>query len=213
MRPWTASLRPWTAGLSLWTASLRLWTADVRCRIDVVARLPTRLAVTLVAAAALLAACSAMPGGGRDGTPELTAAPEATWTAPGDVDLTDPGQYAAALEDGVNAARAQVGVPELEHDDCLQPVAVERAAALVGAPKLVHAPLPPVRKSCPGGLVAENLSRTANPPQDVVQAWLDSPSHRDNLVSTEVQRGAIGCVVDGGTVEAPVLVCSHLFLD
>ncbi len=188
-------------------------TGGVRCRIDVVPRFPARIAITLVAAAALLAACSAMPGGGRDGTPELTAAPEATWTAPGGVDLTDPEQYAAALEDGVNAARAQVGVPVLEHDDCLEPVAVERAAALVGAPELVHAPLPPVRQSCPGGLVAENLSRTANPPQDVVQAWLDSPSHRDNLVDTELQRGAIGCVVDGGTVDAPVLVCSHVFLD
>ena len=185
----------------------------VRCRIDVVRRISTRLAVPLVTAAALLTACSSMSGGGRDGITEPTAAPEATWTAPGSVDLTDPEQYAAALEDGVNAARAQVGVPPLEHDDCLEPVAVGRAEALIGAPKLVHAPLPPVRKSCPGGHVAENLSRTANPPQDVVQAWLDSPSHRDNLLDTDLQRGAIGCVIDGGTVDAPVLVCSHVFLD
>ncbi|MFI2365705.1 CAP domain-containing protein [Promicromonospora sp. NPDC019610] len=170
-----------------------------------------RLAVTLVTAGTLLTACSGLPG--RDTTPELTATPQATWTAPGDVDLTDPAQYAAALEDGVNAARAQVGVAELEHDDCLQPVAVERAAALIGAPELTHAPLPPVRQSCPGGLVAENLSRTANPPQTVVQAWLDSPSHQENLVNAELRRGAMGCVVDGGTATAPVLVCSHLFLD
>lgn len=143
----------------------------------------------------------------------MTATPEATWTAPAGVDLADPVQYAASLEDGVNAARAQVGLPALEHDDCLRPVAVSRAEVLVGAPELVHAPLPPVRKSCPGGLVAENLSRTANPPQDVVQAWLDSPSHWENLVNGELRRGAIGCVRDGGTAVTPVLVCSHLFLD
>jgi uncharacterized protein YkwD len=182
--------------------------AGARCRIEVVLRIPTRLAVPFVTAAALLTACSA-----PSGAPEAPAGPQATWTAPGGVDLADPDQYAAALEDGVNAARAQVGVPVLEHEDCLDPVAVDRAEALIGVPELVHAPLPPVRQSCPGGLVAENLSRTANPPHDVVQAWLDSPSHRDNLVNTELRRGAIGCVRDGGTDDAPMLVCSHMFLD
>jgi uncharacterized protein YkwD len=182
--------------------------ADERCRIDVVLRIPTRLAAAFVPAAVLLTACSAVPD-----SPEVTATPETTWTAPADVDLADPEQYAAALEDGVNAARAQVGLPALEHEDCLEPVAVDRAEELIGAPELVHAPLPPVRESCPGGLVAENLSRTANPPQDVVQAWLDSPSHWANLVSSELRRSAIGCVIDGGTTAAPVLVCSHVFLD
>lgn len=179
-----------------------------RCRIDVVVRIPPGFAVLLVSAAVLFTACSAAPA-----APEVTATPEATWTAPASVDLADPEQYAAALEDGVNAARAQVGVPTLEHEDCLEPVAGDRADALVGAPKLVHAPLAPVQQRCPGGtLAAENLSRTANPPQDVVQAWLDSPSHRDNLVNVELRRGAIGCVRDGGPVDAPVLVCSHVFL-
>jgi hypothetical protein len=101
----------------------------------------------------------------------------------------------------------------VEHDGCLAAVAVQRAGALIGAPKLVHAPLEPVQESCPGGaFAAENLSRTAQPPQDVVQAWLDSPSHRDNLVDPELLRGAIGCVQDGGTAAAPVLTCAHVFL-
>jgi uncharacterized protein YkwD len=181
-----------------------------------VLRAPTRLAIPVLIAAVLLTACSA--GGdagprGPEATREATPAPEATWTPSDSVDLTDPEQYAAALEDGVNAARAQRDVPELEHDDCLVAVAVDRAGALVGAARLTHAPLPPVKQSCPGGtLAAENLSRTARPPQDVVQAWLDSPSHRDNLVNADLLRGAIGCVRDGGTAAAPVLTCSHVFL-
>jgi uncharacterized protein YkwD len=200
-----------------------LWTAGARCRIDVVlhilirraVRLPARLAV-LLTAAALLAACSAGTTVGPSGSgpaQQATAVPEATWTPSGSVDLADRKQYAAALEDGVNAARAQLDLPPLRHDDCLQGAATDRAAALIGAPELVHAPLAPVQKSCPGGtLAAENLSRTDRPPQDVVQAWLDSPSHRDNLVNADLLRGAIGCVRDGGTADVPVLICSHVFL-
>ena len=176
-----------------------------------VPRHPIRLAVTLVAAGALLTACTTLPG--RGGTPMLTATPQATWTAPGGIDLTDPDQYAAALEDGVNAARVQIGLDPLEHEPCLKPVAVERAAALIGAAELTHAPLPPVRDECPGGLVAENLSRSVDPPQTVVQAWIDSPTHLENLASGELRRGAIGCVADGGTPTQPRLVCSHMFLD
>lgn len=187
-----------------------------RCRIDVVLRAPIRLAVTILTAATLLTACSAGSGddsrGGERGS-EATVAPEPTWTPSDDVDLADRDQYAAALEEGVNAARAQLDVPALQHDECLEAAATDRAAALVGAPELAHAPLPPVRKTCPGGTIAaENLSRTARPPQDVVQAWLDSPTHRDNLVSGDLVRGAIGCVRDGGTAAAPVLICSHVFL-
>ena len=159
---------------------------------------------------AALTACSAISGDGS--SPEMTAVPDATWTPSAGVDLADREQYAAALEEGVNATRAQLDLPTLEHDDCLEAVATARAEALIGAPELVHAPLPPVKQSCPGSSVtAENLSRTDHPPQDVVQAWLDSPSHRDNLVADDLVRSAIGCVRDGGTDQTPVLVCSHLF--
>ena len=171
----------------------------------------TRLAIPFLLITALLTACTAGSSGDPWGA-EATPGPSPTWTPSGSVDLTDPEQYAAALEEGVNAARAQWDVPPVEHDDCLAAVAVERAGALIGAPKLVHAPLEPVQESCPGAFAAENLSRTANPPQDVVQAWLDSPSHRDNLVSPDLLRAAIGCVRDGGTAAAPVLTCSHVFL-
>ena len=179
-------------------------------------RTSTRVAITLLIATTSLAACSA--GSGADSNAperaaEVTAVPEPTWTPSDSVDLADRDQYAAALEEGVNAARAQLDLPALQHDECLEATATDRAAALVGAPELAHAPLPPVRKTCPGGTIAaENLSRTDRPPQDVVQAWLDSPTHRDNLVSADLVRGAIGCVRDGGADETPVLICSHVFL-
>lgn len=175
-------------------------------------RAPARLAVVLLTAATLTACSAGFGGPSRSGS-EMTAVPEATWTPSVDVDLADREQYAAALEEGVNATREQVDVPTLQHDDCLEAVAVDRATALIGAPDLVHAPLPPVKQRCPGGTIAaENLSRTAHPPQDVVQAWLDSPSHRDNLVAADLRRSAIGCVRDGGSDYAPVLICSHVFL-
>ncbi|MEU4387719.1 CAP domain-containing protein [Promicromonospora sp. NPDC023805] len=171
----------------------------------------TRFGIPFLLTAALLTACAAGASGDPWGT-EASPGPSPTWTPSGSVDLSDPEQYAAALEEGVNAARAQRDVPPVEHDDCLAAVAVERAGELIGAPKLVHAPLEPVQESCPGAFAAENLSRTTNPPQDVVQAWLDSPSHRENLVAPDLLRGAIGCVKAGGTTTAPLLTCSHVFL-
>lgn len=177
---------------------------------------PARFAALLLLGAALLAGCSgpgAAPDAAAGPAARASSDPRPTWTPPAGTDLADRARYAAALEDGVNAARAQLGVRPLEHDDCLAAVAEDRAAALVGVPELVHAPLPTVQRRCPGGTIAaENLSRTDRPPQDVVQAWLDSPTHRDNLVSADLLRGAIGCVRDGGTDGAPVLVCSHVFL-
>ncbi|MCP2264672.1 putative conserved protein YkwD, contains CAP (CSP/antigen 5/PR1) domain [Promicromonospora thailandica] len=219
---------------------LRLWTARRRCRIDVVHHVPARVAGLLLTGA-LLCGCSG-PGpaqqlappqeSGRTASPDKsfddrgtapthtapthtapTPGPQPAWTPPAETDLADRAQYAAALEDGVNAARTQLGARPLQHDPCLEAVAEDRAAALIGAAELVHAPLPPVQRRCPGGTVAaENLSRTDRPPQDVVQAWLDSPSHRDNLVSVDLVRSAIGCVRDGGTDAEPVLVCSHVFI-
>src|SRR5690606_39794219 len=105
----------------------RLWEGSGRCRIVVVHHVPARLAGLLVAAATLLAGCTGSVAP-REATTE--AAPRATWTPSATIDLTDTGRYAAALEDGVNATRAQLDVAPLQHDDCLAAVARDRAAAL-----------------------------------------------------------------------------------
>lgn len=164
----------------------------------------------LVAAGVLLAAVAvvvALRGGGATagGPGGATTAPRptGTWTAAG----VDPEAYARELAADSDAARTAAGVPATTWSDCAADQARARAAALVGR-DLEHAPLDGVAAACaPGELVAENLSRAAADPQDVVDAWLGSPGHRGNLLDPGLGRMGVGCVTDDGQ-----LLCSQVFL-
>nr|WP_281728194.1 CAP domain-containing protein [Cellulomonas denverensis] len=115
---------------------------------------------------------------------------------PGPGSIDDPHQYAEVLTDAVAAVRAGHDLPVLARSACAADAAVTRADGLIGA-DLVHAPLDDVLSDCGAALAAENLSRTAAAPDDVVQAWLASPGHRDNLLDPELTGAGVGCVRDG----------------
>jgi uncharacterized protein YkwD len=134
-----------------------------------------------------------------------TASPTpSSWSADG----ADPTAYAAALVVGTNAARAAAGLDALEPSDCATSAAVTRAQELTGGKPLEHAPLAPVITACaPLTTAAENLSRAAAAPQAVVDAWLNSPGHRANLLDPTLTQLGVGCVLDGGQ-----MLCSQVFL-
>lgn len=91
---------------------------------------------------------------------------------------------------------------------CLEEAAVERAEALVGQP-LEHRPLTGVVSTCvPGGRVAENLVRSSASPEAVVDAWLKSPGHRNNLLDPALRVTGVGCARDADEV-----LCAQLFAD
>ena len=136
----------------------------------------------------------------------------------------DPSEFAYQLFDEANRAREQAGLQPLELSECAQPFAEQRAAALVGMADLVHASLFDLNQSCrlAGGASGENLLRGVGTPQEMVEAWLNSPSHRDNLLNPDFTAGAMACVLDpeeavpdhpetGDNGNYRVL-CSHLFL-
>ncbi|WP_284249009.1 CAP domain-containing protein [Litorihabitans aurantiacus] len=138
-----------------------------------------------------------------------TATPTLPTATPVLVDVGDPEAYAADLFAATNAARAAEELPELPPSDCAAEHALERAEKLVGLEGLAHAPLEGVIADCaPATGAAENLVRSAAAPEAVVQAWLDSPGHRANLLSADYAVAAITCVPDGEE-----LVCSHVFLN
>ncbi len=161
-------------------------------------------AVTVLAVV-VLAAC------GRGGTGGPTAPPVDTPTGY-DVAHSEPEDYAAAVVEETNAARAAEGLDALATSDCAEEQALARAEALRGKP-LEHAPLTSVQDACdpPSGLTAENLSRAAAEPADVVQAWLESPGHRNNVLGPELTQVGVSCVpdVDDGQ---DVMLCSQVFL-
>ncbi|WP_265522579.1 CAP domain-containing protein [Oerskovia flava] len=119
------------------------------------------------------------------------------------------GDYAQALFDGTNAVRAEQDLPPFEEDECARAQALDRAEALVGAAELEHAPLEPVVEACdPANVAAENLSRSATAPADVLEAWWESPGHRSNIVDPELGQLGVACApTDEGE-----MLCSQIFL-
>lgn len=157
--------------------------------------------------AALLAACvwGALLGGCGTAEP-----PPGGATAPttGAVEAWDVDDYATELVDLTNAARAERGLRPLDESPCARQAALGRAAALVGAEELEHAPLAPVIDACaPRTTAAENLVSSAAGPADVVDAWLGSAGHRANIVDPGLTELGIGCVRNDGE-----LLCSQVFL-
>ena len=118
---------------------------------------------------------------------------------------TSPEAYAAALFEATNEIRAELDLPRLRRSRCLEAEAWPRAEALVGQP-LDHRPLDDVTARCaPRGRVAENLVETSKPPVAVLDAWMNSPGHRNNLVDPGLNRMGIACVGKNS------IVCVQLF--
>lgn len=163
-----------------------------------------RRAATTLAAALLVAGCGQVaPPGERDPGAGSDARPV----------LADAQAYAQQVADETNALRGDHGVPVLEADGCAVEAALARARDLVGAGELEHAALDAVIAACapPGGSAAENLSRAAAAPAEVVDAWSRSPGHRANLLDPALTRLGVGCVVDETGTE-PQMLCSQVFL-
>lgn len=156
---------------------------------------------TLVIASVLggLTACAApVTSPGPTATPATSAASPVA---------LDPAPYAAALVEGTNAARRADGLQALDVSACAEQAAARRASELVGVPELTHAPMDDVIEDCDSVRTAENLSRASAPAADVVDAWLDSPGHRNNLLDPDLRQVGIVCVPDG-----EALLCSQVFL-
>ncbi|KQR12071.1 CAP domain-containing protein [Cellulomonas sp. Leaf334] len=138
----------------------------------------------------------------------LVLRPSPTTTEPWSADGADPVAYAAELVVGTNAARADEDLPALTVSQCATTEATVRAEGLTGGEELEHASLTPVIEACaPASTAAENLARAAASPHDVVDAWLDSPGHRANLLDPDLEQVGIGCLLDGDE-----MLCSQVFL-
>lgn len=120
----------------------------------------------------------------------------------------DPSSYAAALVAGTNSARQAEGLDPLVLSGCATAAAADRSAVLAGGATLTHAPLAGVIETCrPLTTAAENLSRASAPAQDVVDAWMESPGHRANVVDPALTELGVACVDDDDA-----MLCSAVFL-
>jgi uncharacterized protein YkwD len=143
-----------------------------------------------------LASCAADGDDNRpDGDPTSPAA------------VGPPRSYAGTLTQASNAARADEGLDPMRPSRCLSDAAADRAAEIAGGP-LEHRPLPDIAERCTDtGRVAENLVRSAVPPAEVVEAWMQSAGHRNNLVDPAMREVGTGCRRDGAD-----MLCVQLYL-
>lgn len=168
---------------------------------------PARALVVAGLSALALAACSdvppdevSSPGGTSSSTSTASPSTEAPAAAR---------EYAAELLRLTNDVRAEHDLPALEPSECAVEQASARAQDLVGADELTHAPLDGVLEACsPASLAAENLASGGASAQRVVEAWMESPGHRANVLEPEVTTAGAGCVEDDGQG----LVCSMIYL-
>ena len=165
-------------------------------------------AVALGAAALLLlAGCTSTP------------APTDQITNTAAVSLGDADDYAHTVFDLINAQRESAGLPAVAWNDCLAAEAAGRAANTLDEEVLSHEPL---AAGCSPGAnrIGENLARTWQAPQGMVELWLNSASHKDNLLGSGWAVSGVGCVAYSfadTSVEAAAgeavggMACSQLF--
>jgi uncharacterized protein YkwD len=90
-----------------------------------------------------------------------------------------------------NAQRALAGLTPLAIDLSLEATARAHAAWMTNSQNLVHTTLP----------VWENIAMGQQSAAEVVQAWMDSPGHRANILNPEHRRiGVAAYATPEGTV-------------
>ena len=114
---------------------------------------------------------------------------------------SDSGLRAVAIEASnlVNEERVKAGLKGLEWDKNLETVASVRAKEC--SEKFSHtrpngSQWYTVNSKIQGG---ENLAFGFNNAEEVVEAWMDSPTHRDNILYDEFEKVAISIYEEDGT--------------
>lgn len=102
------------------------------------------------------------------------------------------GADAAAVLGEVNRIRAAHGLSAVAPDPALMEAAADYASELKGRPDLGHIgrngstpPLRAAKAGYAGGDVAETLAAGYEDPADAVEAWMNSPSHRDVILKAD----------------------------
>ncbi len=121
------------------------------------------------------------------------------------------------IAERANTARTTRGVPPLSVNALLAKAAQEKAKDMVTKDYWAHVSptgIPPWTFITDAGysysVAGENLARNFEDPQTVIDAWLASPSHRDNLINaqyTEMGVAVMNGVMNG--VETTLVV--HMF--
>ncbi|MDQ6526262.1 CAP domain-containing protein [Nocardioides sp. LHD-245] len=106
----------------------------------------------------------------------------------------------------VNQQRVEAGCPPVRLNHKLRRAARTHSTAMASALTMTHyLPGEPTlgRRAAAAGyrgwtLVAENIARGFSSPESVVTAWMNSPSHRHNILNCRLRDLGVGVVLNDG---------------
>jgi len=143
----------------------------------------------------------------------------ATWSVP------TPGQFAPdassltlSLDDFETAVMVTINGERISHglkpvtlfDSCTDRMAERWGRRIASTDAFVHRDQRQVLRRCRTSWAGENLVRgTQLTAQSMVQLWMDSPSHREILLSPRAQRGGVAVVPDAQGRLVGVLNLTH----
>ena len=99
------------------------------------------------------------------------------------IDSTDSAYW--AVQDGINAIRASVGLGALEMDDSLSTTASSRCENFVAGGPFDHSGMVTASEICARGPIGSAAA--------VCEAWKNSPDHYANIVSDQFSKMGVGC--------------------
>ncbi len=149
---------------------------------------------------------SATPEPTAEPTPEPTVEPEpeptvAPSTTPKPTETAPPvaaqpagpgAQIEADIVAATNAQRAANGLGALSVSSCATDQVTSRVAQLVAENGFYHPPLGPVVDACKAG-AGENLALGYSDGAAVVDGWMNSPGHRENLLRQTYVSVGVSC--------------------
>lgn len=120
-----------------------------------------------------------------------------------DAPTTDAAAALADLSGAIlaetNRRRERHGLRPLEPSTCATDFAAEHSSWMAEAAQLAHADLDALRAQCGAPAAAENIAAVEGAdldPQSVVQAWMDSPGHRANILDPTLTHLGVGVAHD-----------------
>lgn len=125
------------------------------------------------------------------------------WAVPAPNPAVDPAlnldEFENRLMDSINEARVNAGLRPVRYfDSCVDQMAESWATRIATTGALEHRDQQVILRRCNQMWAGEDLVRgTLLTPAIVVQAWLDSPSHREILLKKRASRAGIAISLDG----------------
>jgi uncharacterized protein YkwD len=130
------------------------------------------------------------------------AANAATWAVPRTSSAVAASASSAELEDAlmvrINQARAEHGLAKIRtFDGCTDQLAEQWGARIARTGVLEHRDQREVIRKCDNSWAGETLVRgTDLSPETMVSLWLDSPGHREILLSPRAKRAGVAITRD-----------------